>query len=70
MLTCRQALMYSYIFVYYLEEDNNSDIFQTNQADLETATEALAEYLQHDTCKDSSEDLILSIIEKVLNKYT
>ena len=45
---CRQTLMYTYVFNYYLKKNNQSVIFKDNQKDLETATETLSGYLERD----------------------
>ncbi|XP_072399910.1 E3 ubiquitin-protein ligase ariadne-1-like isoform X1 [Diabrotica undecimpunctata] len=45
---CRQTLMYTYVFAYYLKKNNQSVIFEDNQKDLERATELLSEYLERD----------------------
>ncbi|KAF1764407.1 hypothetical protein GCK72_004355 [Caenorhabditis remanei] len=44
----RHTLMYTYIFAYYLEQNNQSIIFESNQKDLEMATEQLSGYLEQD----------------------
>ncbi|XP_033213278.1 E3 ubiquitin-protein ligase arih1-like [Belonocnema kinseyi] len=62
---CRQTLMYTYIFPYYLEKNNQIAIFENNQQDLENATESLSEYLERDI---TSENLI-DIKQKVQDKY-
>ena len=43
---CRQTLMFTYIFTYYLENDTHATIFELNQTDLELAVEDLSECLQ------------------------
>uniref|UniRef100_A0AAF5HXV3 RBR-type E3 ubiquitin transferase n=1 Tax=Strongyloides stercoralis TaxID=6248 RepID=A0AAF5HXV3_STRER len=43
---CRKTLMYSYAFAYYLERGNQTDIFEGNQADLESSTESLSASLE------------------------
>jgi len=40
---CRQTLKWSYALAFYLEKSNQTDIFETNQADLEMAVESLSE---------------------------
>lgn len=49
---CRQTLMYTYVFAFYLKNNNHSLIFEHNQNDLETATEMLSEYVGRDLTKD------------------
>ncbi|KAF8778156.1 E3 ubiquitin-protein ligase ariadne-1 like protein [Argiope bruennichi] len=45
---CRQTLMYTYVFAYYLTKTNDSAIFEANQHDLQNAVEKLSEYLERD----------------------
>jgi len=62
---CRQTLMYTYVFAFYLSKTNDSAIFEDNQKDLESATEKLSEYLERDI---TSENLV-DIKQKVQDKY-
>lgn len=62
---CRQTLMYTYVFAYYLSKNNQSLIFEDNQKDLESATETLSEYLERDITSDNIKD----IKSKVQDKY-
>ncbi|XP_054707104.1 E3 ubiquitin-protein ligase arih1-like [Uloborus diversus] len=62
---CRQTLMYTYVFAYYLKKNNQSAIFEDNQSDLETATEQLSEYLERDITQEN----LLAIKQKVQDKY-
>ncbi|XP_067665164.1 E3 ubiquitin-protein ligase arih1-like [Haliotis asinina] len=62
---CRQTLMYTYVFAFYLRKNNQSIIFEDNQRDLETATEQLSEYLE----RDISSDVLHDIKQKVQDKY-
>ena len=62
---CRQTLMYTYVFAYYLAKNNQSQIFQTNQSDLESAVESLSEYLERDITKENISD----IKQRVQDKY-
>ena len=43
---CRQTLMYTYVFAYYVKKTNQSVIFEDNQRDLESRTEILSEYFE------------------------
>lgn len=62
---CRQTLMFTYVFAFYLKKNNQSIIFEDNQKDLENATEQLSEYLERDiTC-----DMLNDIKQKVQDKY-
>ncbi|XP_053214930.1 E3 ubiquitin-protein ligase arih1l-like isoform X1 [Panonychus citri] len=62
---CRETLMYTYVFAYYLVKNNQSIIFEDNQKDLESATETLSEYLERDITKDN----IVDIKQRVQDKY-
>ncbi|CAN8015893.1 unnamed protein product, partial [Ixodes persulcatus] len=62
---CRQTLMYTYVFAYYLRKNNQSVIFEDNQRDLESATEKLSEYLERDITQEN----LLDIKQKVQDKY-
>jgi len=62
---CRQTLMNTYVFAYYLKKNNQSIIFEDNQKDLEAATEQLSEYLE----KDITDDAVVDIKQKVQDKY-
>lgn len=62
---CRQTLMYTYVFAYYLIKNNQSIIFEDNQRDLENATETLSEYLEREITGDN----ITVIKQKVQDKH-
>lgn len=62
---CRQTLMYTYVFAYYLEKTNQCVIFEDNQRDLERATELLSEYLERDVTSDN----LSCIKQTVQDKY-
>ncbi|XKL68058.1 hypothetical protein PGB90_003549 [Kerria lacca] len=62
---CRQTLMYTYVFAFYLKKNNQSVIFEDNQSDLESATETLSEYLERDITSENLAD----IKQKVQDKY-
>lgn len=62
---CRQTLMCTYVFAYYLRKNNQSMIFEDNQKDLETATEKLSEYLERDITSENLAD----IKQQVQDKY-
>ncbi|OXU30621.1 hypothetical protein TSAR_002465 [Trichomalopsis sarcophagae] len=65
LCACRQTLMYSYVFAFYVKKNNQTAIFEDNQQDLENATEILSRYLERDM---ASEDLV-DIKQKVQDKY-
>lgn len=62
---CRQTLMFTYVFAFYLKKNNQSIIFEENQKDLENATEQLSEYLE----RDITSDMLIDIKQKVQDKY-
>lgn len=61
---CREVLMYTYIFAFYLKRNNQSLIFEDNQKDLENATEQLSEYLE----RDITSEILVGIKQKVQDK--
>lgn len=65
LCSCRQTLMYTYVFAFYLSKNNQSIIFEENQKDLEHATEQLSEYLE----RDITSELLVDIKQKVQDKY-
>lgn len=62
---CRQTLMYTYVFAFYLKRSNQCIIFEDNQRDLENATEHLSEYLE----RDITSDMLVDIKQRVQDKY-
>ena len=54
MCQCRQTLMYTYVFAYYLKKNNHSRIFKENQTDLEIAVEELSGYLEREITSDNA----------------
>lgn len=65
LCSCRQTLMYTYAFAFYLRKSNQSVIFENNQSDLENATEDLSRYLE----RDITNEVLVDIKLKVHNKY-
>ena len=53
LLNCRQTLTYTYPFAYYLIKNNQSIVFEQNQADLERACEELSAILEQDLSKEN-----------------
>jgi len=64
---CRQTLMYTYPFAFYLKRNNHSIIFEQNQADLEHATEELSGYLERDFSQTNGS--LTEMKQKVQDKY-
>ncbi|CAL1270431.1 unnamed protein product [Larinioides sclopetarius] len=61
---CRQTLMYTYVFAYYLSKTNESAIFEANQHDLQNAVEQLSEYLERDITVDNVFSLKQTVQDK------
>lgn len=61
---CRQMLMYSYVFAFFLDKNNQSIIFESNQADLEKATEELCSYLERDITTAAMQDIKQKVQDK------
>lgn len=64
LCSCRQTLMHTYVFAYYLLPNNQTHIFEDNQKDLENSTEMLSEYLERDITQEN----IVDIKQKVQDK--
>ncbi|KAL9918248.1 E3 ubiquitin-protein ligase ariadne-1-like isoform 1-T3 [Glossina fuscipes fuscipes] len=62
---CRRTLMYTYVFAYYLRNNNQSMIFENNQTDLEIATESLSDYLERRVILET----LTKVKSDVLDKY-
>ena len=43
---CRQTLKWTYAFAFYLQRNNETEIFEANQKDLEMAVESLSEMFE------------------------
>lgn len=48
----REILMITYVFAYFVVQNNQSMMFEDNQRDLEVATEQLSGYLEREIFKD------------------
>ncbi|CAF1550806.1 unnamed protein product [Didymodactylos carnosus] len=65
LLKCRQVLMYTYPFAFYLDRNNQAFVFEQNQADLERSCEELSELLEQDLSKETIfKEIKLKIFEK------
>jgi ariadne-1 len=62
---CRNMLMYTYVFAFYLKKNNQSVIFEDNQKDLELATEMLSGYLERNITLDSLVDIKQQVQDKL-----
>lgn len=59
---CRRTLKYTYPFAFYLKANNQSIIFEDNQADLERGTEFLSGFLEREI------DVEKNTIAELMNK--
>ena len=57
--------MYTYVFAFYLKENNQSEIFKDNQKDLEYFTEGLSEFLERNISKEN----LLDVKQKMQNDF-
>jgi hypothetical protein len=48
---CRQTLKWTYAFAYYLQRNNQTELFEGNQRDLELAVESLSEMFEKPTAE-------------------
>ncbi|PIC53308.1 hypothetical protein B9Z55_003066 [Caenorhabditis nigoni] len=60
----RRTMMYTYVFAFYLKRNNHAEIFETNQRDLEMATEQLSKYLEQDMDQEDPKTLKQKIQDK------
>ena len=60
----RRTLMFTYVLAYYLKKDNQSEIFEDNQRDLESATERMSEYLEQEVTGEN----ILELKQKIMDQ--
>jgi ariadne-1 len=59
---CRQTLKWTYAFAFYLANNNLTEIFQTNQKDLEMAVENLSEMFERPV--DQLKNLKVEMMDK------
>jgi len=62
--TCRQTLMWTYAFAFYLARNNLTEIFEDNQKDLEMAVEALSHMFEKPVAELSEPKLKVEIMDK------
>lgn len=53
----RRTLTYTFVFAYFLQKNNQVEIFEDNQSDLESAVERLSGYLEQEITTDNIVDL-------------
>ncbi|XP_064400829.1 E3 ubiquitin-protein ligase arih1l-like [Halichondria panicea] len=61
---CRQTLMFTYAFAFFLRKNNHTLIFEDNQRDMEMATETLSGYLERDITGDSISNVKIFVQDK------
>lgn len=64
---CRKTLMYTYVFGFYLDKNNQKVIFEENQKDLESAIDTLSGYLEREVTSVAD---LKDMKAKVLDKST
>lgn len=57
--------MYMCIFGYFVENNNQKEIFEMNQNDLLMAIEALSRYLEQEITSDNVENILFNLNDKV-----
>ncbi|KAK3346681.1 hypothetical protein B0T25DRAFT_461451 [Lasiosphaeria hispida] len=62
--TCRQTLMWTYAFAFYLARNNLTEIFEDNQKDLEMAVEGLSEMFEKPVTELADPKLKVEIMDK------
>ncbi|KAF1767530.1 hypothetical protein GCK72_007489 [Caenorhabditis remanei] len=60
----RRTMMFTYVFAYFLQKNNHSMMFETNQKDMEMATEQLSGFLEQDLEGENLKTLKLKVQDK------
>lgn len=53
----RRTLTYTFVFAYFLNKNNQVEIFEENQSDLERAVERLSGYLEQEITPENAVEL-------------
>ena len=61
---CRQTLKWTYAFAFYLQRNNETEIFEDNQKDLEMAVENLSEMFEKPVTELSNSKLKVDMMDK------
>ncbi|OZJ02985.1 E3 ubiquitin-protein ligase dbl4 [Bifiguratus adelaidae] len=64
LVQCRTTLKWTYAFAFYLQKNNQTEIFEDNQRDLEMATEQLSELLEKPIVRSQIADLRQLVLDK------
>ena len=60
---CRTTLMNTYAFAYFLQKNNQSEMFENNQSDLQKHVEILSEFLERDVHKYPDDHTTMSAVK-------
>lgn len=66
LISCRQTLMYTYAFAFFLKKTNQTAIFEDNQQNLESSIEELSGYLERDIAVENLADLKQQVQDKYI----
>lgn len=61
----RRTLTYTFVFAYFLQKNNQVEIFEENQSDLESAVERLSGFLE----TEMNEDNIINLKQNIQDSY-
>ncbi|CAG8443630.1 9927_t:CDS:2 [Cetraspora pellucida] len=64
LVKCHMTLKWTYIFAFYLDRNNETEIFEINQSDIENAAEMLYELLKKSIITDELDGIKEAIIRK------
>lgn len=70
LIHCRHALMYTYVYAFYLTDEREKALFEFNQSQLEYSTERLSEFIEDTVNQYSKQDVVnrTSTADKMLQK--
>ncbi|KAF7797299.1 hypothetical protein EIP86_008494 [Pleurotus ostreatoroseus] len=66
VIKCRMTLKWTYAMAYYLDKDNQKELFEDNQRDLERAVEELSELIESPLDSDSIPTLRQKVTDKTV----
>ncbi len=62
LCSCRQTLMYTYVFAFYNQNTQQFMIFEDNQRDLQKAVEMLSEYLEQEIGREEDHNIQAKVL--------
>ncbi len=62
LCSCRQTLMYTYVFAFYNQNTQQLMIFEDNQKDLQKAVEMLSEYLEQEIDREEDQNFQTKVL--------